>query len=263
MRLLADSRHRSIAMLASAALLVFISLGAMQWFTTSTVDFLNPETYGQTLVLTALDGLLFLLLLLLLLLLFRNVLKVYAGEGSSGVGARLRSRMVLGAVVITVTPAALMFLFSYLLMNRSMERWFSPDASQLRDDTTSVVRELADYVASNAWSEAASVAENDAADGDPQNLQQVLASRRLTLDGGFLLVYDKDKRMVASFQAPPNPALSRSAPPWMRLVKGRCRCAGRSLPFSYPPRAEMITRWYRSQARNTLWARRRQRGARP
>ena len=85
-------------------------------------------------------ALLFLLLLLLLVLLFRNLLKVYVGQGSSGLGARLRSRMVLGAVIITVTPAALMYLFSYLLMNRSLERWFSPDASQLRDDSTSVVR---------------------------------------------------------------------------------------------------------------------------
>ena len=87
-------------------------------------------------VLAAVEVLLFLLLLLLLLLLFRTVLKVYVGQGSSGVGARLRSRMVLGAVLITLTPAALMFLFSYSLLNRSLERWFSPDASQLRDDST-------------------------------------------------------------------------------------------------------------------------------
>ena len=203
MRFLADSRHRSIALLAGGALLVFVLLGTLQWFNTSRVDFLNPETYGQTMALTALEVLLFLLLLLLLLLLFRTVLKVYVGQGSSGVGARLRSRMVLGAILITVTPAALMFLFSYLLLNRSLERWFSPDASQLRDDSTSVVRELVEYVAGNARSEAESVAESDATDRDSQSLQQVLSSRRLSLEGGFLLAYDKNKHLIASFQAPP------------------------------------------------------------
>ncbi len=213
MRFLADSRHRSIALLAGGALLVFVLLGTLQWFNTSRVDFLNPETFGQTMALTALELLLFLLLLLLLVLLFRTVLKVYVGQGSSGVGARLRSRMVLGAVIITLMPAALMSLFSYFLLNRSLERWFSPDASQLRDDSTSVVRELVEYVASNAWSEAESVAESNAPDRDAQALQQVLSSRRVSLDGGFLLVYDKDKRMIASFQAPPesSPATLRAS----------------------------------------------------
>jgi hypothetical protein len=202
MRFLADSRHRSIALLAGGALLVFVLLGTFQWFNSPKVGFLNPETYGETMALAAVEVLLFLLLLLLLLLLLRTVLKVYVGQGSSGVGARLRSRMVLGAVLITVTPAALMFLFSYFLLNRSLERWFSPDASQLRDASTVVVRGLVEYVAGNARSEAESVAESGAAERGSDALQQVLSSRRTSLEGGFLVVYDKDGRIIASFQAP-------------------------------------------------------------
>ena len=213
MYFLADSRRRRITLLTGGALLVFVLLGTLQWFNTSRVDFLNPETYGQTMVLAALEVLLFLLLLLLLVLLFRTVLRVYVGQGSSGVAARLRSRMVLGAILITVTPAALMFLFSYLLMNRSLERWFSPDASLLRDDSSRVVQELVEYVASNARSEAESVADNGALDSDSQTLQRALSSHRLTLEGGFLLVYGKDRRLIASFQAPPEstPAALRTA----------------------------------------------------
>jgi two-component system, NtrC family, nitrogen regulation sensor histidine kinase NtrY len=208
MRLHADSRRRSIVLLTGGALLIFVLLGTLTWFNTSNVNFLNPATYEQTIALTALEVLLFLLLLLLLVLLFRTVLKVYVGQGSSGLGARLRSRMVLGAVIITFMPAALMFLFSYFLLNRSLERWFSPDASQLRDDSTRVVQELVEYVASNARSEAESVAESGAPDATPQVLQQVMTSRRLSLQGGFLLVYGPDefgpgKRMFSSFQAPP------------------------------------------------------------
>ncbi|MGO8757193.1 MAG: ATP-binding protein [Terracidiphilus sp.] len=202
MRLLADSRRRKIALLTGGALLLFVGLGTLQWFTTSRIDFLNPETYEQTIALTALEVLLFLLLLLLMLLLFRTVLKVYVGQGSSGVGARLRSRMVAGAILIAVTPAILMLVFSYLLLNRSLERWFSTDASQLRDDSTGVVRELVEYVAGNAQSEAVSVAEGGAADGDSQALQQAMIARRPTLEGGFLLIYGKNKNLIASYQAP-------------------------------------------------------------
>jgi PAS domain S-box-containing protein len=219
MRFLADSRHRSIAMLAAGALFIFVLLGTLTWFNTSNVNFLNPATYEQTIALTALEVLLFLLLLLLLVLLFRTVLKVYVGQGSSGVGARLRSRMVIGAVIITFMPAALMFLFSYFLLSRSLERWFSPDALQLRNDSASVVQELVEYVASNARSEAQSVVESGAPDRDPQTLQQEMSSRRLTLQGGFLLVYDgngdSNKQTLASFQAPPEstPASLRASAP--------------------------------------------------
>src|SRR5580704_3556008 len=208
MRLHADSRRRSIVLLTGGALLIFVLLGTLTWFNTSNVNFLNPATYAQTIALTALELLLFLLLLLLLVLLFRTVLKVYVGQGSSGLGARLRSRMVLGAVIITFMPAALMFMFSYFLLNRSLERWFSPDASKLRDDSTRVVQELVEYVATNARSEAESVAESGALEATPQALQQVMTSRRLSLQGGFLLVYAPDKngtgkQMFSSFQAPP------------------------------------------------------------
>ena len=215
MRFLADWRHRSIAMLAAGALFVFVLLGTLTWFTTSNVNFLNPATYAQTIALTAVEVLLFLLLLLLLVLLFRTVLKVYVGQGSSGLGARLRSRMVLGAVIITFMPAALMFLFSYFLLSRSLERWFSPDALQLRNDSTGVVQELVQYVASNARSEAESVAESGAPDGNSQTLVQVMSSRRLSLQGGFLLVYDNNKRMFSSFQAPPesSPVFLRASAP--------------------------------------------------
>ncbi len=214
MRFLADPRRRPVPWLTVGAVLVFVLLGTLQWFNTSGVDFLTPETYGQTLVLTALEWLLFLLLLLLLALLFRNILKIYVGEGSSGVGARLRSRMVLGAAMITVMPAALMFLFSYMLMNRALERWFSPDASQLREDSASVVRELADYVTGNARVEAESIAASGALDQTPAQLQQELGSHRITLDGGFAVVYDKDRHVLAGFQAP---SLSSAATlqPWL------------------------------------------------
>jgi PAS domain S-box-containing protein len=123
--------------------------------------------------------------------------------------------MVIGAVIITFMPAALMFLFSYFLLSRSLERWFSPDALQLRNDSTSVVEELVEYVASNARSEAQSVAESGAADRDAQTLLQVMNSRSLSLQGGFFLVYDNNKRMFASFHAPPesSPVFLRASAP--------------------------------------------------
>jgi len=203
-----------MVLLGAGALLFFVSLGALQWWDTSHVTFLNPETSGETLAFTGLTVVVFLLLIVLLMLLLRNILKLYADQSSSALGARLRTRMVLGAVLIALAPAVFMFLFSFQLMNRSIDRWFSPNTSELREDSTRVVLELAQYVTSNARGEAESIAATGAADGDVAMLQNVLGSHRITLQGGFALVYGKDRRVIAGYQAPPETSAA-SLIPWL------------------------------------------------
>lgn len=203
MPFLGNSRQRSVALLAAGVVVFFALLGALQAFTTSNVSFLNPDTSGETLAFTGLTLVIFLLLLVLLMLLLRNIFKVYASQASSALGARLRTRMVIGAALIALMPAAFMFLFSFLLMNRSIDRWFSPNTSELHEDSRRVVVELVQYVAGNARVEAESIADSGAPNGDRRRLESELGSHRITLAGGFVVVYDKDKSMLASFQAPP------------------------------------------------------------
>jgi nitrogen fixation/metabolism regulation signal transduction histidine kinase len=188
MRFLGDPRRRSVALLTGLTLLFFAGLGVLQWFNTSNVGFLNPETYGETLAFTGLIILVFLLLMVLLLLLLRNILKLYADQSSSALGARLRTRMVLGAALIALTPAVFMFLFSFQLMNRSIDRWFSPNTTELREDSTRVVLELAQYVTNNARVEAESIAASGAPDFELPALQDQLSAHRITLAGGFVFV---------------------------------------------------------------------------
>jgi PAS domain S-box-containing protein len=240
MSFLDDPRRRAIALLAGGVFFVVALLGALQAFNTSNIGFLNPETSGETLVFTALTILVFLLLLVLLLLLLRNILKLYADQSGSALGARLRTRMVLGAALIALTPAVFMFLFSFQLMNRSIDRWFSPNTSALREDSTRVVLELAQYVTSNARGEAESIAASGAADRDPQALADVLASHRITLDGGFAIVYGKDLKVQASFEAP-----AESSPatlvPWLE-TGGR----GTPIPLKGPLSASLLKAAQRS-----------------
>lgn len=207
-----ESRRRTIALLGGLVLLFLALLGALQAFNTSKVPFLNPETSGETLVFTGLTVFVFLLLLVLILLLFRNILKLYAGQSSTALGARLRTRMVLGAGLIALTPAVFMFLFSFQLMNRSIDRWFSPNTSQLHDDSTRVVLELAQYVTSNARGEAESIAATTAVDRDLPGLKDVLRSHRITLDGGFVVIYRKNRAVLASFQLPPESSPATTVP---------------------------------------------------
>ncbi len=210
MRFLDDPRRRSVAMLGGGVLLFFALLGTLQAFN---IRILNPISTGETLVFTGLTVVVFLLLMVLLMLLLRNILKIYADQSSSALGARLRTRMVLGTTLIALTPAVFMFLFSFLLMNRSIDRWFSQPTTELREDSTRVVLELAQYVASNARGEAESIAASGAADFETQPQQDVLASHRVTLQGGFVVIYDRSRQVVASFEAPPA-ASDATLVPW-------------------------------------------------
>jgi two-component system nitrogen regulation sensor histidine kinase NtrY len=210
MTILGDPRRRSIALFGLGVVLLFSLLGTLQAFN---IRILNPETPDETILFTGLIVVVFLLLMVLLMLLLRNILKLYADQSSSALGARLRTRMVLGATLIALTPAVFMFLFSFLLMNRSIDRWFSQPTTELREDSTRVVIELAQYVTSNARGEADSIAATGAVDGDPQLLQTVLASHRTTLDGGFVVIFDRDRQIVKSFEAPP-PTADASVIAW-------------------------------------------------
>ena len=240
MSFFADSRRRAIALQGAGLFLVLAVFGALQAFNTSNIGFLNPESSGETLVFTGLTVVVFLLLLVLLMLLLRNILKLYADQSSSALGSRLRTRMVLGAALIALAPAVFMFLFSFQLMNRSIDRWFSPNTSELREDSTRVVLELAQYVTSNARGEAESIAASGAADQDAQALADVLASHRITLDGGFAIVYGKDLRVLASFEAP-----AESSPatlvPWLEAGE-----RGTAIPLKGPLSASLLKSAQRS-----------------
>jgi PAS domain S-box-containing protein len=120
-------------------------------------------------------------------------------------------------------------------MNRSLDRWFSPNTTQLREDSNKVVVELAQYVTSNARGEAESIVASGATERSLATLQEVLVSHRITLDGGFVIVYGKDLRVMASFQAPPESSPATLVP-W--LEEGE---RGTAISFRGPLSASLLT----------------------
>ena len=199
----APESHRplNVVLLAAplgALLLFFLSLNAFN------VSFLFPRSSAQLFLFTGLSVLVFLVLLVLLVLLFRNILKLY-GERTV-LGSRIRTRMLVGALLLSFAPAFFLFLFSYLLMNRSIDRWFSQPVSQLRDDSTRVALQLTQYAVANARAEAASLAaspliQHDLAQQDYASIQAGIAEHRITLEGGFVFVYQASD-LRASFHQP-------------------------------------------------------------
>ncbi len=210
-----ERKHRKtvVAGLAAGLFLLLLLFSALQALN---LPFLQPHSAGLVLFFTALSVVAFLLFVVLLILLSRNILKLYADQRSRVLGSRLRSRMLIGALLLSLAPAMFMFIFSYFLLNRSVDRWFSQPVSELREDSTRVALELSHYATSNARAEAEALASSPAlaraldAEDDPAviaptglnaALLDVIRARRITLQGGFAIVYHEGQP-IAQFQMP-------------------------------------------------------------
>jgi len=153
----ANRRKVWIIALGASLLVLFVALATLNAFNTQLP---TPASTQQIVVFTGLSIVAFLLFVTVLILLVRNVLKLYADQRSRVMGTRLRTRMVWGAVLVSLIPIASMYAFSYLLLNRAVDRWFSQPVTEMRDDSNNMARELAGYTSANARAEADSIASN-------------------------------------------------------------------------------------------------------
>ncbi len=150
-----NRRKLLILALGISLLILFSVLATLNAFN---LHFLNPATTLEIFFYTGLSAVAFLLFVTVLVLLTRTLLKLYADQRSRVLGSRLRTRMLSGAILISLVPIAFMFAFSYGLMNRAVDRWFSQPVNQMRDDASRIALELAQYSAANARAEAESIA---------------------------------------------------------------------------------------------------------
>ncbi len=213
-----SARRRKIVsiVLAACLLALFLVLGAMNAFK----NFLRPETDGQVAIYTGLSALAFVLFVGVLVLLVRNVLKLYAGQSSRLMGRRLRTRMLWGAVLVSLIPIAFMFAFSYDLMNRAVDRWFSQPVTEMRNDSSRMALELAQYAAANARVEAGAIAASlpPTTEAKPaealRRVSEILRQHEITLQGGFSVVY-RDGHAVAAFHLPRRSETAPRVKPWL------------------------------------------------
>ena len=119
---------------------------------------LRPDTNQQAIVFYALSLLISLLFVALTFVLARNLLKLFAERRLGVLGSKFRTRMVVGALLLSFVPVMVMYWFAYGLMNRSINIWFSTPVEEVREDTDAMASLLANYAAQNARAEAVSIA---------------------------------------------------------------------------------------------------------
>jgi two-component system nitrogen regulation sensor histidine kinase NtrY len=201
-----EKRRLRLLVPGIALLILLLGMSAFNAFAPLTQQQSSPLV---VFLFAAITVLLFLLLLLSLVLLARNILKMYGDGRSRVLGSRLRSRMLLGALLLSFAPIVFMALFSFLLMNRSMDRWFSQPVTSMRQQSLYLANQLSRYVTANARDEAESIARSQQflssyGGGNSDGMTAEMRKHRITLEGGFIFVY-RDGMPIASYQTPYNP----------------------------------------------------------
>ena len=203
-----SSRKRVIIALAVGIALLFGVLLSLTSFDLP----LNPDTNQQLLFFASLSALIFLLFVALTFVLARNLLKLFAERRLGVLGSKFRTRLVVGSLLLSFLPVIGMFFFAYVLMNRSIDKWFSSPVEEVRRDTATMASLLSRYAAQNTRAEAEAIAaepgtQSAFASHNFSAVNKEFQRHAPTLQGGFALAI-VDGNAETSFNAPS---------PWMQL----------------------------------------------
>lgn len=124
----------------TVALLLAIIVSQQLWLWTV----LRPDTASETLLLFALSTLNFVAFVVFFFIFVRNLLKLRRERQERQLGSKVKTRLLVYFISISFLPITAMAAFSYLFLNRSLEKWFYPfpeglvqQASEARDETLS------------------------------------------------------------------------------------------------------------------------------
>ena len=116
-----DSRQRWS--LVVGGILLTLLLAAVFTFGSLEVPF-EPSSWRTLMPLYAVSSFITAALLVFGLILGRTVLRLWVESSRDQLGARFKTKMVVGAMAISLLPIIFMFIVSYSLINRTLLRWF-------------------------------------------------------------------------------------------------------------------------------------------
>jgi two-component system, NtrC family, nitrogen regulation sensor histidine kinase NtrY len=133
--------------LGLGGMLLVLLLAAVFTFGSLRIPF-EPHQWNELVILYALSTLIVAALLVLGLVLGRTLLHLWAERRAEQLGSRFRTKMVLGAMAVSLLPLVFLFFISYALMNRTLNRWFPRPLEEASAETQTLLREVnrTDYV---------------------------------------------------------------------------------------------------------------------
>jgi len=159
-------------------------------------EIFTPETARDTLLIYALSSLNFVAFFLFTFIFVRSLLKLRRERRERQLGSKIKTRLVVYFIAVSLLPITAMALFSNMFFNRTLEKYFSPfpqgvarQAKQAEEDRArEELRSLGEYAAALRLAAAAAGPEP----ADYSFLREYVEAAGLS----FAYVYDADYRLL-------------------------------------------------------------------
>ncbi|HTS74751.1 MAG TPA: ATP-binding protein [Bryobacteraceae bacterium] len=119
-------------LIGSGLVLLAILLTLVVWQVSLSFGEYGPADTAQTFVFWAVSTLIFLLTVMLGFMLFREGVKLYITWQSRREGSRIKSKLVMGALALSLLPVVFLVAFGYAILNRTLDKWFGKPAERVR-----------------------------------------------------------------------------------------------------------------------------------
>jgi two-component system nitrogen regulation sensor histidine kinase NtrY len=103
-----------------------------------------PDTASDTLLLYALSTLNFVAFVVFSFIFVRNLLKLRRERRERQLGSKIKTRLLVYFIAISFLPIIAMAVFSYLFLNRSLEKWFGGFSQRVVNEAQEVQRDAVD-----------------------------------------------------------------------------------------------------------------------
>lgn len=134
-----ESRRQSRFSLWLLGIFVLVLLGFLLILQSSNIwKSFSVETAGDTLLLYGLTSLNFAAFVIFGFIFLRSILKLARERRALQLGAKIKTRLLFYFVLVSLLPITAMAVFSYLFLNRALDRWFSQIPENVVHQTRSV-----------------------------------------------------------------------------------------------------------------------------
>jgi PAS domain S-box-containing protein len=126
----------------SGIVLLLVLMTLVVWQGSFNFSLYTPTDPTQTLVLWPVSILVFTLMVALGFMLVRNGVKLVVERRSNREGSRIRTKLVAGAIALSITPVVFMVMFSWEVMNHNLDKWFTRPMQNSKADFDEIAAAL-------------------------------------------------------------------------------------------------------------------------
>ncbi len=135
-----DRKRRKREVIIIAVIIVLVAI--MTYAQNKLIHFGSNFPISDTILMFTMMNINLLLLILLIFLVFRNLVKLLYDRKRKVMGSKLRTRLVIAFISLSLIPASVLFFFSIAFITSSIDFWFNVPVEQALENSLHVGRQI-------------------------------------------------------------------------------------------------------------------------